>query len=786
MSLSAMQLAMAARKLRVERTLLLSEPIAIIGIGCRFPGGVDSPETLWQLLSAGVDTVTEVPADRFDIDAFYAEPPGTPGKTYTRNGAFIDAVDQFDASFFGISPREAAQMDPQQRLLLECGWEAIERAAISVDSLRGQRTGAFVGLMNGDYATLIENLAEIDVHTPAGIARCVPAGRLAHALGLQGPVVGVDTACSSSLVALHLACGSLRAGECELALAAGVNLIVSPTSTVVTSVAHMLSPDGRCKTFDAKADGYGRGEGCAVVALRRLSDALALGDPIVGLIRGSAVNHDGHASGLTVPNGLAQEAVVRAALDNGQVEPEQIDYVEAHGAGTALGDPIELAALGRVFGRRPQRLLVGSLKTNIGHTEAVAGLAGLLKAVLAMQHGRLPPHLHLRDPNPAVDWKNLAIEVPTDARPWPEHAGKRMAGVSAFGVSGTNAHVVVEQAPSTLPTSAPTEAHGTYVLPLSARSPTAVSALASRWSKLDASLADICRSAAVGRSHLPWRAAIVASSLSEARSKLMQVAGTRARGRPRVVVHFTAHGEATGPAVDALRESHPVVRAVLERCESAFHKHKSELGGPAARLALDLSLFELWRSWGVAPVAVVGHGPSALSAACASGSVSLEAAAAKLGGHASPASDAPAAVSIRRLESVDELDMELPKEMERDDVFVLEVGPPSASPEVLAQLYLAGVAIDWAQAARPGRRIALPTYPFERRRYWLSEAVRTRAAAAAQRPAGEAPSGDDLNGKLDDSLDDELESLESLESLVARLQALDEEEAQAMLEALES
>src|SRR5512139_415811 len=370
-----------------------TEPIAVIGMGCRFPGSANSPEAFWQLLREGRDAIREVPPERWDIDEYYDPDPDAPGKMYVRKSGFIDQVDHFEPQFFGISPREAMSMDPQQRLLLEVSWEALENAGIIPDKLAGSQTGVFIGISTTDYSSLYMKhgeLAQIDVYLGTGTSFSVAAGRLAYTLGLHGPTFALDTACSSSLVAVHLACQSLRAGQASLALAGGVSLILAPEGTVSMSKAHALAPDGHSKAFDASADGYARGEGCGVIVLKRLSDALADGDNILALIRGTAINHDGKSSGLTVPNGQAQQAVIQAALaDSGGVEPHQVHFVEAHGTGTQLGDPIEVRALGAALGQgrsEDQPLLIGSVKANIGHLEAAAGMAGLLKVILAFQH----------------------------------------------------------------------------------------------------------------------------------------------------------------------------------------------------------------------------------------------------------------------------------------------------------------------------------------------------------------------------------------------------------------
>ena len=462
----------------------LRQPIAIVGAGCRYPGGIETPDELWRVVRDGVDAVAEVPADRWDANAYYDPDPNAPGKMVTRRGGFLSQVDRFDAQYFGISPREASTLDPQQRLLLETASEALESAGLASDRLAGSRTGVFVGITTSDYGQLLRagGPENSDVYSATGAALNAAAGRLSFTFGFQGPCVAVDTACSSSLVAVHLACQSLRTGESDLALAGGVNVVLSPDAMVLFSKWGMMAPDGACKTFDAAADGFVRAEGCAIVALKRLSDAIAAGDPILAVIRGSAVNSDGRSSGLTVPNGPAQQAVLRAALANAELQPADIEYVEAHGTGTSLGDPIEVEALGEVMskGRDASRpLAIGSIKTNLGHTEAASGLAGLLKVVMALRYEAIPPHLHFKTPNPGIPWADLPITVPTALTAWPRGTVKRRAGVSSFGFSGTNAHVILEEAPTAAGESGAV-ADGPFVVPLSARDENALRAMAAR------------------------------------------------------------------------------------------------------------------------------------------------------------------------------------------------------------------------------------------------------------------------------------------------------------------
>ena len=454
------------------------EPIAIIGMSCRFPGGANSPEAYWQLLRNGIDATSQFPAERLNANGFSNFADDTLWR-----GGFIDGIDQFDAEFFGLAPREVASMDPQQRLVMEVTWEALERAGQAPDKLQGSQTGIFIGITTNDYGqlALLADPSQLDAYVATGGALNVAPGRVAYTLGLQGPSVAVDTACSSSLVAIYLACQSLRSGESNLALAGGVNALLRPEAFVCFKSWGMMSPDGHCKTFDAHADGFVRGEGCGVIVLKRLSDALANGDNILALIRGSAVNQDGKSSGLTVPNGRAQEAVIRTALKNAGVKPSEISYVEAHGTGTALGDPIEVEALGSALGEgrtNDQPLLLSSVKTNIGHLESAAGIAGVIKAALALQHREIPPHLHLKERSPQIPWPVFPIIIPTELTAWNPAAGSRYAGVSSFGFSGTNAHVVLEEAPAQASVPAKQQTQFT-IFNLSAKSETSLKQLAS-------------------------------------------------------------------------------------------------------------------------------------------------------------------------------------------------------------------------------------------------------------------------------------------------------------------
>ncbi len=635
------------------------EPIAIIGAGCRYPGEVENVDDLWRVVRDGVDAVSEVPADRWNVDAYYDPDPAAPNKSVTRRAGFVGEVDRFDPQFFGISPREAQTMDPQQRLLLETAYEALESAGLAVDQLVGSATGVFVGFKTRDYARVLQasGLDLSDVHSATGGAMNVAAGRISFTFGFQGPSMALDTACSSSLVATHLACQSLRTGESDLALAGGVNLILSTDAMVLYSRWGILAPDGTCKTFDADADGFGRAEGCAVIALKRLSDAREAGDPILAVIRGSAVNSDGRSSGLTVPNGPAQEAVLRKALANAGLKAADIDYVEAMGTGTPLGDLIEVEALGAVLGAgRPagSPLRIGSVKTNLGHTEAASGLAGLLKTVMALRHETLPPNLHFSTPNPRIDWGRLPIEVQATSTAWPRGDRARRAGVSSFGFSGTNAHVILEEAP--VRGQAPETRPGAVLLPLSARNEQALRDLAGRYARTvqtrGVDLQALAAAAGTGRSHMACRAAVTGGSVGELAAPLRALAAGDAppdaalgaiRGgeRPKVAFLFTGQGAQYAGMGGTLYEREPVFRAVIDRAQAVL---ANRLGRPLtevmfghddgtinqtaytqpALFALEYAVAEQWRAWGVAPAMVLGHGLGEYVAACVAGVLDFE------------------------------------------------------------------------------------------------------------------------------------------------------------------
>ncbi|WP_225849149.1 type I polyketide synthase [Streptomyces sp. HPF1205] len=653
-----------------------AEPIAVIGLGCRMPGGVTDPEGFWELLRDGVDATGEFPASRADAAKLYDPDPEAPGKAYVIRGGFLDEVDRFEPGVFNISPREAVGMDPQQRMTLQVVWEALERAGYAPDSLEGSRTGVFIGVSTTDYVRARQeygDIRDVDGYQLIGEPSFV-AGRVSYTFGLMGPSKVVDTTCSSSLVALHDACQALRLGECDMALAGGVNLMLTPYSFVLLSKFRALSPDGRCKTFDAGADGYARGEGAGVVVLKRLSDALEAGDNILAVVRGTAVNHDGRSSGISVPNPAAQQAVIRAALEQAGTDPAEVGYVEAHGTGTALGDPIELRALQQVVGRHHaggSPLLIGSVKTNIGHLEPAAGVAGLLKLVLSLQHEEIPPHLHMTAPNPNVDWDALDIEVVTDRRPWPADKPARIGAISSFGASGTNAHAIVSQPPPRAASAggatrgpAAGAARGTHVLTLSARSTTALNALARRYAAAlredpALSLADVCLTSHVGRSRLPTGVAVAASGTAELADALDAFADGRREDRTvtanlalhtqrKVAWLFTGQGSQY-PRMGELLRAEPAYAAAIE--EVAGHldplldrpladllalppSDPAEPGDPSSPLhrtgytqpalfAVEYALARLWQSWGVVPAALMGHSVGEIVAATVAGVMDL-------------------------------------------------------------------------------------------------------------------------------------------------------------------
>jgi myxalamid-type polyketide synthase MxaE and MxaD len=643
------KLALAVRTLRDRAggiEVLNAEPIAIIGMGCRFPGGADSPEAFWNLLAAGTDAITEVPSDRWDLGEVYDPDPEAPGKTTSRWGGFLSGIDGFDPAFFGIAPREADSLDPQQRLVLEVAWEALERAGQPPRSLAGSATGLFLGIATLEYGETRKDRLRIDPYFGTGNNASVAAGRLSYLLGLNGPAVAVDTACSASLTAVHLACQSLRAGESDMALAGGVNIILSPDGAIYFSKLGAMAADGRCKSFDAAADGYVRSEGCGMVVLKTLSRALADGDPVLALIRGSAINQDGRSNGLTAPNGRAQEAVIRRALAVSGVAAGEVAYVECHGTGTPLGDPIETGALARAY--RPDGagpLLLGAVKSNLGHMESAAGIGGLIKAVLCLQRAQVPPNLHFNRPNPHIDWADGALAVPTALTPWPNE-GRRFAAISAFGFSGSNAHMVLEQGMVPPPVEAVPDLPALLLLSAQSRAALEQSVGIWRdWLRAETPSRDahaIAATQAQRRSHHPWRLAVTGRTVADLSSALLTVPEpVQAEDGARLVMIFPGQGSQYAGMGRELAAVLPVVRETLAACEAAFAPHVSwRLSDllaldaasfdalPADRIqpalfALQLALARQFLAWGLRVDAVVGHSMGEVAAACTAGVLSL-------------------------------------------------------------------------------------------------------------------------------------------------------------------
>lgn len=643
-----------------ERGSADDEPIAVIGLGCRFPGAND-PDEFWDLLRSGTDAITEVPADRWGSESLFDGALASPGSVNTRWGGFLDGITDFDPEFFGIAPGEAAGMDPQQRVLLEVAWEALDNAGIAPRSVAGTATGVWVGVSNSDHSRLLSGHPDaLDAHHGTGTALSVVANRLSYLLDARGPSMAVDTACSSALVAVHQATAALRRGECELALAGGVNIILTPHLTSVFSRARMMAADGHCKAFDASADGYVRSEGCGVVVLKRLSRALANGDRVLAVIRGSAVNQDGRTNGLTAPNGQAQRAVITAALADAGVSPHEVGYVETHGTGTPLGDPIEYAALADVLrpGREPgEPCFIGSVKTNIGHLEPAAGIAGLIKVVLALHHGEIPAQLHFTTLNPHIDPTDSPLEVAREHRDWPRGARARVAGVSSFGFGGTNAHVVLAGAPADPPahpepTGAP---RGRYLYPLSAHTEKALRELAARHAHhlvcSDEPLSDLCATVSTGRDEHPYRLAVTGADREELRAALAgfaageppseRCAAGRAASGVLTAFLFTGQGSQRPSMAAELYRNEPVFRETYDRCADTLTPHLEhdlrdvvfgERSGlldqtayaQPALFVTEFALAELWRSWGVRPTHLLGHSIGEYVAACLAGVFDLD------------------------------------------------------------------------------------------------------------------------------------------------------------------
>ncbi len=647
-----------------------NEPVAVVGMGCRFPAGANNPDAFWDILDQGIDTVSEVPSDRWDMSRYYDSEGKTPGKAYCKHGAFVDEVDKFDCGFFGISQPEANSLDPQQRLLLEVSWEALENAGYDIAGLKGSRTGVFVGMDTNDYLKAHLGSGDpdkIDEYSVSGIAFSTATGRLSYFYDFHGPCMTIDTACSSSLVSLHLGINSLQTGESDMILAGGVDLILTPESYIGFSKINALSVDGRCRPFDDDADGYTKGEGCGIVILKRLSDAQRDGDNILAVFKGSAVNQDGESSGLTAPNAIAQKEVINMALGNAGLSPDDVDYIEAHGTGTRLGDPIEARALGLVFNGKKEKTLIGSVKSNIGHLQAASGIASVIKVILAMQHGIIPASLHFNKPSSHIPWCEVPIKVCGKKRQWPRNDKPYTAGVSSFGFSGTNAHVILQSAPVPLMVNAKSRTEYTDSLPLqvltiSAKNESALQQAVKNYRDYlttypDVNINDVCYTTALGRTHFQYRFAVLGNDTSEfkdALSRYLNGQTSSAIFHPRntdspfqqrrsdVVFMFTGQGSQYAGMGRVLYEKFPVFKMAMDRCADILKDHgvmlidllygsgtDSELinqteNSQPSIFAIEYSLSELWKTWGIKPCIVLGHSLGEYVAACVAGVFSLE------------------------------------------------------------------------------------------------------------------------------------------------------------------
>jgi acyl transferase domain-containing protein/surfactin synthase thioesterase subunit len=820
------------------------ETIAVIGMACRFPGGSVTPEEYWRFLMGNDDGMIVVPADRWNHMDFYDHNLDAKGKAYVKEAGFLQQdISLFDAAFFGISPREAEDMDPQQRLLLETVWEALERACLQPDKLKGSKTGVFIGIIGSDFATLPRDHNEMSLYAATGSLANIASGRLAYVLGLQGPAVSVDTACSSSLVATHLACESLLNGESDLAISGGVGLMLSPYPFVALCSLKALAKDGRCKPFDAMGDGYGRGEGCGLVVLKRMSDAVEDGDQVLAVIKGSAVNNDGPASGLTVPNGQAQKAVIRQALNNAGLRPDDISFLEAHGTGTALGDPIEIQAMTEVFGNKKGRerpLMIGTAKGHIGHLEAAAGIASLIKVVLSINHKKIPPTLNLTQMNPRIRLDQIPAQVPQQPQNWntPPHR-MRIAGISSFGFSGTNAHVIVAEAPASANKSLPkrdSDQEALQILSLSAHSETALKELAQKYlgyfdENRDKTLSAICYSANAGRRHFSKRMAVIGENLNDFRSKLKEYlvsdnqplgpeeshifvsGGNDINKRPKIAFLFSGEPDLIIAETKQLYDNEPAFREAFDQCNNLFRPYlngnlsddfsakkgngdgQSEIFRECRLFAIEYSLGRLWESWGIKPDAVFGQKTGEIAAACMGGIMSLKTACGLVAGtdslsakdlrrphirFVSGVTGGPVSnreiVSVRYWNGTNNVDVDWKKGLaylnskeyriwlgiNLNDRFVAEIKSDLPQEEnyyfplplhenlrkrlmqTLAQIYCLGAKVNWDvfYSEKALQKEVLPTYPFERKRFWIEKLpFKSDAAIVNSKRKKEAPTG---------------------------------------------
>lgn len=795
-SLSPIQLAYVAKSLRKQPSV--REPIAIVGSGCRFPGGVNSADSYWQLLVEGKNGIVEIPESRWNIERYFSADKSIPGKMYSRFGGFIEAPEAFDADFFNIPKREAISVDPQHRLLLETSWEALENAGYSPQRLSGVACGVFVGMFGNDYMVELMSQPEehIDAYMGIGNYHSMAAGRLAYLLGVQGPSVAVDAACASSLVSVHLACQSLRAKESDLALAGGTHCILSPEFSISFCKAHMLSATSRCMAFDDRADGFVRGEGAGMVVLKRLSDAIADRDNILALIRGSAVNQDGATSSLTVPSGLAQQRVIRAALNNAHVEPEQVGYVETHGTGTPIGDPIEFGALCEVYGKTRSSaspLLIGAVKTNVGHLEGAAGIAGLIKTALILHHKMIPPTLYFAKPNRHIDWDSGKITVNTKPHSW-EGNDSRFAGVSAFGLNGTNVHVILQEAP-TLPARATVDTPSRFqILSLSAKSDIALKKLARRYCDYLrmhplTSIRDFCFTLNTGRSHMSHRLALVADSTASLIEQLSTAAistpadrsSPDARGKSNPVFYFADEIADARQLHRQLYNAHVAFRRAVDECIESINqinKDKTDISFEALVSAevLDTrcknfiwqyAFARLWLSLNVIPSYIAVCGAGAYPAGCIAAIFSVRDGLLLVQSDTKTTDFSNGYNEVKQCETAAgaaEFDIFLLPEEKGWDSVQTDVFIPCgagalkhASEEttsapargfkhfsdlpgllhLIARIYTNGTNIDWQvfeeNQAKSCTRLRLPTYPFCRSRYWVDN--RRRQTGSLQRPS---------------------------------------------------
>ncbi|KPA09301.1 polyketide synthase [Candidatus Magnetomorum sp. HK-1] len=773
--------AYALKKLRAKLDKLekkQSEPIAIIGMSCRFPGASNCND-YWRLLHDGKNAVTEIPGDRWPINDYYDPDASAPGKMNTKWGGFLSQIDMFDADFFGISLREAKKMDPQQRIMLEITWEALENAGLSPKKLIESQTGIYLGFNQIDYGLmqLKSDSKNLDHYTTTGNGYCFGAGRIAYTFGFHGPAITIDTACSSSLVALHQACNGLRSDDCNMAIAGGIQLNILPSFHILLSQTHTLSPSGACKTFDADADGLVLGEGCGVVVLKRLSDALSSNDHILALILGSGVNHGGPASGITVPNEIAQEKVIRKALKKARVEPSDIHFIETHGTATAIGDPIEFNAIDSIFGDRPGNdpLILGAVKTNIGHLDAASGIAGLIKTVLSLQHNEIPPNLHFRNPSPKIDWTKGNIKVASEKIDWPRGEKRRIAGISSFGISGTNSHAIIEEPPESIEEQDDTFKRPIHIFTLSAKNEKALHELVRAYceylhSNPKEKIENLCYTANTGRDHFDHRICVLTNSISQLHEKLKAfLNGNDVKGlfskeqktrHLNITFYFPEENEQFIGMGSQLYKTQPLFKKRIDQCHSILketynislnsilYNENDQLDFNHIKLAafsIEFALSELWQSLGIKPSSVMGHGVGEIVASCVAGKFTLEQAIALIQNDKQPDNISAAHMKIL---SGKKSDAEfLQTIINQKSKYIIDMGSKSPiltekTSEInylssidtqqnewetllknVSQLYLEGSDIDWESfdMGVNRKRVQLPSYRFQRKSYWVNK-----------------------------------------------------------------